>query len=229
MHTLQEFKDIWQDEPDRHLSIHEEFCRFVNAISELKRHRDFVQERGWGYGERSFGWMWWLIIQELPYNFTFLEIGVYKGQILSLVPLIARMQSKVAKCYGITPLITETYKDIAKIHRLFNLHEDYTILRGLSTNAEIIAQAQKLSLDILYIDGGHDYGTVTSDLQHYTPLLKQGGYLVCDDACNDMSMPPNMFRGHDETYQAVRDFFKEDKQFTFIGNVVHNRIFQKNK
>lgn len=229
MLSLTALNQQWADSPQEHKHVHEEFCRLADAIVRLKEHRDFVEKYGWGYGERSFHWLWWLIIQEMPKEFTFLEIGVYKGQVLSLVPVVARLQSKKATCYGITPVTDATYSDIARIHRKFKLGENYTILRGFSTHGSIIAQAQKLALDILYIDGGHDYKTVTNDLLHYTPALKVGGYLVCDDACNDMQMPDGMFRGHDETTQAVLDFFKHDKNFAFIGSVVHNRVYQKIK
>lgn len=37
------------------------------------------------------------------------------------------------------------------------------------------------SLDMIFIDAGHDYDSVKNDLRHWYPKLKAGGHLICDD------------------------------------------------
>src|SRR5208283_3310460 len=55
----------------------------------LRNHRTFFETGGRGFGERSFHVMWFLLFREFaPQNF--LEIGVFRGQTLSLAALLAR-------------------------------------------------------------------------------------------------------------------------------------------
>lgn len=242
MHTLSELKAAWHDHPDFHREIHESFCEIVNGNPKLKAHRDWVEQNIFGFGERSFLWMWWLIIQEMPQEFTFMEIGVFRGQILSLVRLIADMQGKKVTRYGVTPMSTNSdagenknwesdYKaDIEKMHDQFNIEKDYIIIHGLSTDPEIIKEAQKVRTNILYVDGAHDYESVSSDYINYTSCIETNGYLVCDDACNDMKMPFGYFQGQESCTKATVDFMHMTDRvltcFEFVGNVVHNRIYK---
>lgn len=39
-------------------------------------------------------------------------------------------------------------------------------------------------LDFVYIDGLHDYATVTKDIKHYYPLVKKGGVIGGHDFCH---------------------------------------------
>jgi len=57
-----------------------------------------------GCGDEAFFWSWKLLVQEMPRDFKFLEIGVYQGRILSLIQLLADMLNKHPKIVGITPL-----------------------------------------------------------------------------------------------------------------------------
>jgi len=239
MNNLQELKDNWHDNTNFHQMVHETFIEKVNAIPELKAHRDWVEQNIFGFGERSFLWMWWLLIQEMPKEFTFVEIGVFRGQILSLIKLIADMQGKKVVRYGVTPLSTASdagenknwqsdYRaDIEKMHDQFNIQKDYTILHGLSTDSNIISEAQKIKIDLLFVDGAHDFNSVVSDYFNYTPMVKNGGYVVCDDACNDLKMWWGAFQGQQSCTDATISFFKGNEYFKFIGNVVHDRIYKK--
>lgn len=237
-----ELKNSWKDVPEFHRAVNDAYCVFVNDNTELKAHRDFVEQKSFGFGERSFGWMWWLIVKEMPATFSFMEIGVYKGAILSLIRLIADMQGKKVTRYGITPLSSsgglglneneygksDYIEDIERIHDNFNIAKDYTLIHGFSNEARIIEQAQELKVNILYVDGAHDYNSVMEDLIHYPLILNAGGYLVCDDSCNDMNLPAGYFGGHQAVTNAVTEYFKRyGVAFEFVGNVVHNRIYQK--
>ena len=142
MNTLKELTEAWKDTPESHQAIHNLLCEKTNQAPALKRLRDWVETNVWGFGERSFYWMWKLIIQELPENLTFLEVGVFRGQTLVLV----KMLQPESRIYGITPLDStgdhweSDYKaDIAKIHELFNV-DDPIILEGLSASAVILEQ-----------------------------------------------------------------------------------------
>lgn len=236
MSDLNYYKETWQDSQEAHQAINNLFLGEVNNHPELKGHRDWVEQNIFGFGERSFHWLHKLLVDEMPKDFTFLEVGVFRGQVLSLYKLLADSQGKKVSRYGITPLDgtdghweSNYTEDIKTIHKQFKLKQDYKILHGLSTDPEIVKQAQEIPVDILYIDGGHTYEVVQSDLRNYPQLVKQGGYLVIDDACNNMNMPFGFFQGIEPVTRAVLEWEKTEsgKGFEFLFNVVHNKIYRK--
>ena len=55
-----------------------------------------------GFGENPFHVMWWLLFSEFkPANF--LEIGVFRGQTVSLAALCARLLNIRCEIFGISP------------------------------------------------------------------------------------------------------------------------------
>ncbi len=234
LNTMNNLSELsWQNTAEYHKSIHEGFIAKVNGIPELKSHRDFVETNIFGFGERSFQWLWWLLIKEMPASFTFMEIGVFKGQILSIVRMIADMQEKKVVRYGVTPLSniggvweSDYEADIKFIHDQFKIKKDYKIIKGDSTDPETIKAAEGIELDILYIDGGHTYEIAHSDIVNYSPLVKVGGYLVIDDCCNDLSMPFGYFQGIESVTRAVNDLLP-NPYFEFVFSVVHIKVFRR--
>ena len=53
---------------------------------ELKKHRQYFLQGQRGFGEDAFHVMWWMLFREMRPK-SFLEIGVYRGQTLSLAAL----------------------------------------------------------------------------------------------------------------------------------------------
>ena len=231
--SLQDFN--WRDDMETHQRINETFIELVNADPELKAFRDFVEGNNdtpvkiFGFGERSFLWMWKLLVDEMPPDFKFLEIGVFRGQVLALI----RILSKTASIAGITPLDStgghwdsDYEADIKLLHETFKLSQP-DIIKGLSTDPDIIEKA-KGTYDIIYIDGGHEYEVAKSDIINYSPFVKVGGYLVIDDCANKYDLPYGYFRGIESVSRAV-DQHLPNEQFKEIFSVVHNRIFQRVK
>lgn len=217
--------------------LHEQYTANVNADLELKAYRDWIERNMFGFGERSFIWMWKNIVDEMPHEFTFLEVGVFRGQILGLVKLLANRCGKVVHRIGVTPLDesdghwkSNYAEDIEILHQTFFLKNDYTIIKGHSTHPAIIAQIRKVKADVVYIDGGHDYQTVVSDLTHYPKLVKKGGLLVIDDCNNAFDMPDGYFRGIEAVSKAVDEVMPpvtQNKDWAFRYNLVHNRVLQR--
>jgi hypothetical protein len=213
-----------------HLELHNYYCQKTNEVPELKALRDFVEQKAFGFGERSFYWMWKLIVDELPDHFSLLEIGVFRGQTLALVQMLAQLAGKTCSVYGVTPLDTtdghweSDYKsDIHFLHNYFALNQP-TIIEGLSTEPEIIEAVKVLkSFDVVYIDGGHTYDVAKSDIINYAPLAKQ--YLVIDDCCNDLDIPFGMFPG----IQSVTDAVIETIETPHSYSVVHNKVWDLTK
>ena len=67
--------------------VYREFTALTNSIPFLKTHRDFVEANSLGMGFRAFHYMWLLVLDDLHRRFgkvAALEIGVFKGQVVSL-------------------------------------------------------------------------------------------------------------------------------------------------
>jgi cephalosporin hydroxylase len=211
----------------------------VNADKELKAYRDFIEANAFGFGERCFLWMWNEIIARMPQEFTFMEIGVFRGQILALVSLLAERHGKKVRRIGITPLDTsdghwesDYEADIIRLHDVFNIKDDYELIRLDSTNPNAIKLASQNPPDVLYIDGGHTYEVVKSDLTNYLPILKVGGTLVIDDCNNAIPMPWGYFQGIQSVSLAVDEVLPREGSTEYWKhelNLVHNRVLTKLK
>lgn len=231
MTTIKKLKAEWEDTEQHHSYIKELFEGLVNGYPELKEHRDFV-ENGRGFGERSFWWAWKLILDEITTDVPkLLEIGIYKGGTLSLW----RLLKPVSAIFGISPLdITGGYlefnykADIKVIHDHFNQAQP-TLCQRLSYHSDSVEFAEWNSpFDVVYIDGSHEYNDVLFDITTYSPMVRQGGFLVMDDACCDMKMPFGFFQGHEDVTDATLDFMKEHgDDWEFLFNCVHLRIYRK--
>lgn len=212
--------------------VNETFTGKVNETPELKELRDWVENNIFGFGERSFYWLWKLIVDEMPSEFTMLEIGVFRGQTIALVQLLAKLAGKKCICYGVTPLDNtdghwdSDYKaDIKRIHNEFNLTQP-RIVKGLSTDPDIIDEVQYMApYDLVYIDGGHTYDVVVQDMKNYSPLASR--FLIVDDCCNDIPMPWGYFTGIEPVTKAVNEWEAGQKKFKLLFNVVHNKVYKR--
>jgi len=216
-----------------------DYTEKVNADKELKAYRDWIEANAFGFGERCFLWMWNDIVAKIPDEFTFMEIGVFRGQILALVSKLAERHGKKVRRIGITPLDTsdghwesDYEADIIRLHDVFNIKDDYELIRLDSTNPNAIKLASQNPPDVLYIDGGHTYEVVKSDLTHYLPILKVGGTLVIDDCNNAIPMPWGYFQGIQSVSIAVDEVLPREGSTEYWKhelNLVHNRVLTKLK
>ena len=233
LNSVKDLKEAWKDKENIHKWIHESCTEKVINTSFLNDHRDWVANHMFGFGEKSFHWMWKCLVDAMPTDFSFLEVGVFRGQVLSLIELLASYTQRKSRRWGVTPLSpigigweSDYGKDIELLHDTFNIPKDYSIIQYNSTDPKAIEEASKRMYDIVFIDGGHDYETVKSDLKHYTPLVKEGGYLVIDDSACKFHMPFGYFQGIAEVCKAV-DEVLPNTQFEELFCVVHNRVFKK--
>lgn len=82
------------------------FGRDTDSIHFLKAHRDWVEQNSWGFGDRAFHYMWYLLLRDDVLNRPdpkLLEIGVYKGQVISLWALIASQLHSSAAITAVSP------------------------------------------------------------------------------------------------------------------------------
>ena len=209
----------------------------------ISEHRYYVERNDLGFGERPFHVLWREIVKLAPQDFKFMEIGVYKGQILSLVKLLADNLGKKIEYIGVTPLTNMGDKysqypedDYAKIitdlFQAFGLDFDIekNILKGLSNEYTIKEKIKSLGkFDVIYVDGGHDYTCVVSDIMLLDDISKPGSLVVFDDSSYFKGLIQNnqRFSGHLEVSTAVRDFIENNPNFEELICVGHNRLFRR--
>ena len=201
---------------------------------EVFNHREYFKLDQRSFGEDAFTTMWFLLFQKFNFN-NFLEIGVYIGQTLTLLSLIAKIDRKPIECFGISPLIdandsvTEYIKinyeeDVNKHLKFFNI-KNVTLLKEFSNSDKAIAFIQSIEWDCIYIDGSHDLDVVKSDFEVSYKYLKQGGIIVMDDSSLNIDLFHGQFKGHPgPSYVADHIDSCTMKEFLRVG---HNRCFLK--
>jgi hypothetical protein len=223
--------------------IYFEFLKKYNEDDFLINHRTYIESNGLGFGEKPFHSLWDEIIKLQKNNFKFLEIGVYKGQILSLVKLLSDRYDKSVKYVGVTPLNNSgdkfsnydniNYSVIIEslfnhFNLKFNLNEN--IINGSSTSEDIKNKIREYNnFDVIYIDGCHDYDCVVSDILLMKEITKQNSIVVLDDSSCYKEIPENNFKGHIDVCNAIKDYLENDSNFIEILCVGHNRVFKRIK
>ena len=193
-----------------------------------------------GFGEVSFTWSWKILVDTLPDNFKFLEIGVYQGRVLSQVGMLAKKINKRCTIIGVTPLSTDgdkysKYIDLNYLEtiqrnfkKLNNTIANLKIIKGFSQNKDVIECVSKQEkYNMIFIDGSHDYEDVVHDILTYSKLLIIGGYLVLDDASLYLNDSYGQFLGHPDVSKACKDYLENNQNFEEMYAVGHNRVWIK--
>lgn len=235
--TLEEVIDFYKKgSHDKNHVIYNEFNKNVSNIKLFHQHFQYTQ----GYGELPFSWNWHLIVKSMENNFKFLEVGVYKGRILSLIKLLSTQHNKLCKIVGVTPLdnVGDKYSSydndnyfnaIRNGFQNLNLSmENVEIIKGLSQDSDVLEKLKNLDqFDIIFIDGSHDYEVVCADIISYIPFLKVGGYFIMDDSSLYINNPGGDFKGHPDVGKAVTDVLEKDNRMLELYACGHNRVWKK--
>lgn len=238
------FSNEWVDTPEYNSFIYNYFEEQVDSCELLINHTNVVSKYSLGYGEKAFRYLWALVFSQIQQDGKFLEIGVFKGSILALSQLISNELDLDVSSYGVTPLnntgdkySSYGYDDyeysISFLYNNLGLTIDKTyIIEGLSTDVLIKDSVRDNGpYDILYIDGGHDYETVLSDIDLCTETLKPGGLMIMDDASSFLNLGKNHkgFPGHHDVGQAIKDHVDNKNIYKHLFACGHNRVWIKNK
>jgi tetratricopeptide (TPR) repeat protein len=239
---FERYSSQWKNDPKYNDFLYKYFSNQVDSIDFLREHSRYIGEMRMGFGEKPFHYLWLLLVNQMPDNFKFLEIGVYKGSILSLIKLISDKLQKSPTIYGITPLDTSGDKYLVKydeanylecITSLFNHHgldiSSTKILQGYSTDPSIKQLIlREKPFDMIYIDGSHNYEDVVSDIELCDKLLKPNGLLILDDASSLLNLGvESKFRGHADVGNAIRDKLETNPSYKHLFACGHNRVFMK--
>ncbi|KLK94521.1 methyltransferase [Microvirga vignae] len=94
--------------------------------------------------------------------------------------------------------------------------QDYVLPLPLdSINAANVLRHHNVQVDVVHIDGGHDYHAVTSDLREWWPMIRPRGVLIGDD-----------YPHWPEVKKAFDDFFSGQGKFPFEVDPPKCRIFR---
>ncbi len=203
----------------------------------IREHRNYFSVDNRGFGEDAMHSMWWLLFLEYK-PVSCLEIGVYRGQVISLWMLISQYINHTCNIFGISPFSNagdavsnythdiDYYNDVLKNFSYFNLPLP-KLIKSLSTDPLATKTISQQTWDLIYIDGSHDYEVVLSDYHICKKHLKEGGILVLDDSALylDYEPPAFAFKGHIGPSKVAESFVM--KEMHFLGSVGHNLIFQK--
>lgn len=235
---FQVYANAWKNEAEYNNAFHGELTDLVNQDPLLKKHRDWVEQNQHGFGDRPFHWVWKMLVQQMPEIFTFLEIGVFKGQVISLIELVAEVTHRKAYITGISTLTNTAdnrcqyppgnYREwIVQIFNAFNLSLDrVVIVEGKSSDEAVVKKVAPLVFNMIYIDGGHNREDVLFDIQTYAPRVALGGYLIMDDSSNLLNIG-TCWPGLEEVSQVVHEVLEPDPRFKHLFACGHLRVFQR--
>ena len=182
--------------------------------------------------------MWWLIIKEYKPK-KILKIGVYRGQIITLLGLISNQVSHKVKIYGLSPFTDEGdsvsyyspainyYDDVLTSISKYKIKKQITLWKNYSNDAERSRKLKENSWDLVNIDRNHEYQIVKIDYESSLKALNPGGLMVIDDSSpyTDYNAPNFSFKGHPGLSRICSEMAM--KQMKYIAAVEHNNIFKK--
>ena len=235
VYSIQELGNVFEDKNE----MYDYFYHYYWNISPgwLKEHRQYFSKDFRGFGEDAFHGMWYFIFKELKPKHI-LEIGIYRGQTLTLFSLLGKMNNYQVNVHGISPFTpsgdeVSTYltdlnymSDVQENFRHFNLPLP-NLHEGFSTDQSMIKIIESIGWDLIYIDGNHDYEVAKHDYEICSRNLVKGGILVLDDSSlgTDYSPRFNSTAGHPGPSKVASEI--DLNSFEEVLSVGHNRVFRK--
>lgn len=220
-----------------HAYMHHFYCHLCPP--ELRKHREYFKLENRGFGEDAFHAMWFALFREFRPTLC-LEIGVYRGQVISLWALVSNILGVHCEIHGISPFTStgdhvsnylhniDYLENTLQNHHYFDLPEPI-LVKGLSTDSEAVAHIRGRRWNLIYIDGSHDYEIALADYVTCRDALDVGGLLVMDDSSlyTDFHPPLFSFAGHPGPSRVVQE--RAMNELRYLGAVGHNNIFMKAK
>ena len=225
----------FQDRNTLHAYMHHHFLYF--AQRKLVDHRNYFKKEMRGFGEDAFHSMWLKLFMEYrPKNV--LEIGVYRGQVITLWGILNKFNDVDCEIHGLSPFsaagdgVSDYLKnldymnDILHSAKYFDI-QNFRLKKCFSTDEEGKDYIKSKKWDLIYIDGNHDYEAALSDYRVCKDSLASGGILVMDDSSlyTDYKPPKFSFAGHPGPSKVVTELAMGEMKF--LAGVGHNNIFQK--
>lgn len=157
--------------------------------------------------------------QRVPVNGTIVEIGAEFGLSAALLASASHPTVRVHSVDLFPPDTLNQYRmnlTAAKlIHRVVAIQADSRLYWRVFE--------KRPPIDLLFVDGDHSYEGALSDLVHWSPLVKPGGFmLVHDCACQTNALPHKL---HHEVSRAIATW-QETCPFEFLESADSTMVFQ---
>lgn len=146
-----------------------------------------------------------LVLEQFPTGGTWVELGSWTGRSAAycVVELINRQKIGQFHCvdhWQGQPDIAYDPKIVQNLRQIFctnlaSVIDQINLIDNCSWDAA--QQFDDQSVDFCYVDAGHDYESVTRDLQAWWPKMRDGSRFAGDDYT----------KGYPGVQQAVWDFF----------------------
>jgi hypothetical protein len=205
--------------------------------ADVREHRLYFDQEARSFGEDAMHVMWHWLFHELK-PASFLEIGVYRGQIVSLAAMLAQRSGIACEVHGISPFspagdaVSVYLRDVNYLEDTLKHFEHFSLarpelLKAFSTDAAAVALIRSRAWDMIYVDGNHDYEVVKKDWAVCSESVKPGGVIVLDDAGLTTPYRPPKFAtgGHPGPSRLAQEI--AGGKFREILQVGHNRVFQR--
>lgn len=121
---------------------------------------------------------------------TYIELGVWKGD---NIDYISKNCPSLKLCLGVDSYCAEDYKglktpvsqkELNEAHREAIAKTKPFVVIFVSRISEASLGIRDKSLDIVFIDGSHDYKSVKQDIILWLPKIRKGGILCGHDYCD---------------------------------------------
>lgn len=237
--SMEELSVPYYNTPEHHGKLYRYLEKQAASDGLLIFHKRYGDHDNYGYIQ--FNYLLKTIFNEMPEGSKYLEIGVYKGQALSLMLMLSVLYEKSIEVHGVSTFdglgdkyshydSADFYKTTNDTCKLFS-GKTPELYRGNSTDLNIVSRVRaNAPYHCVFIDGGHDYNTVAIDIDNYSHMVTDGGYLIFDDACCDRDMNPEVgFKGHKEVTDAVNDRLSIRTDYKFLLAVGNVKVFQRIK
>jgi predicted O-methyltransferase YrrM len=202
----------------------------------LWKHNWYFKQHNRGFGEPAFHAVWHQILEELKPR-KCLEIGVYRGQTISLWSLIAENLNFNCKVVGITPLtrVGDSFSQYLDVDYLADINKNFEkfklqhgdIVKDFSTGPVGTKTINSGNWDLIYIDGSHDFEDVYLDYFNSISGLASNGIIVMDDSSMYLEEVKGYaaFQGHPGPSRVCADHAMNDlEHFLSVG---HLNFFRK--
>lgn len=147
------------------------------------------------------------LAEDLGKKGVIVEIGSYTGGSTGLLATASKLSSG-NKIYAIDPHVVGTLPTFEKNMKKLGVNEWIVLIVKSSLKA---IRTWKLPIQLLWIDGDHDYEYAKMDFLLWEKYLKKGGIITFHDSAND-----SQFLG---PMRVVKEFLFDSRRFKVLGQV----------